>query len=188
MDKIGDFYRDIGRKEDAIGVYKKATEVNVLNPMMWNGLGNVYRDSGLLDKSIECYQKAIKILPTEIARDNLGNVYIELRNYEKAVAIYSEMIRANQESIAYVSLATCLLKMDMKREAEINLEIAQSLLDNTPIYVRARIQSVSNDIEGALISLQNALKSKSVSKAWIQRDSNFDFIRDDPRFKELIND
>jgi tetratricopeptide (TPR) repeat protein len=191
LPQLGNFYRYLGRAEEAIGVLKNVADVNQSDPFRWNELGNVYRDSGLLDKAIECYQRAIKLMPiifSEVSRDNLANVYVELKDYEKAIEIYSQMISANPKSFAYVSLAICYLKLDQKKKAEEYLEIARSLLDETPIYIRARVEALSNNIEEALINLESALRSKIISKAWVRRDPNFDFIRDDPQFKELIGD
>jgi tetratricopeptide (TPR) repeat protein len=54
---LGNVYRDLGRYDEALAAYKRATELDPKDATPHNGLGNVYRDLGRPDDAIVAYQR-----------------------------------------------------------------------------------------------------------------------------------
>jgi tetratricopeptide (TPR) repeat protein len=189
MEKLGDFYRHLGRSEDAIPILKRATELHQDVATLWNDLGNVYRDSNVLAMAIEAYQKAIALEPRQqVYKDNLGNVYMELGIFERAIETYIEMGEIDPKSFGYISLITCYLKTGQNQKATELMEVAESHAESPLIFIGARVAAVHKNVDQALLLLQKSLETGSISRAWVRHDPNFDFIHDDPRFQELIGE
>ena len=53
-------------------------------------------------------------------------------------------------------------------------------------YNRACFESICGNADEALALLKVALEKKHVSLEWARRDPDFDFIREDARFKALV--
>jgi hypothetical protein len=53
-------------------------------------------------------------------------------------------------------------------------------------YNRAVFESVCGNVTKAIDLLTIALEEKQVGVDWLYRDTNLDFIRNDPRFKLLL--
>jgi len=60
------------------------------------------------------------------------------------------------------------------------------LMEKESAYNRACFAAISGEGEEALRLLRTALETGGVSRNWARRDPDFDFIRDDPRFQELV--
>ena len=55
-------------------------------------------------------------------------------------------------------------------------------------YNRACFESIRGNIDQALELLKIGLELRQSSKDWAKQDPDFDNIRDDPRFKELVGE
>jgi len=55
-------------------------------------------------------------------------------------------------------------------------------------YSRACFESICGNVDEALTLLKVAFEKKQASLEWARRDPDFDFIRDDPRFKALVGE
>jgi len=64
----------------------------------------------------------------------------------------------------------------------------KSIFDSENEYNRACMQAICGNADEAIHLLGVALKNKQTYVDWILRDPDLDFIRQDPRFKQLISD
>jgi hypothetical protein len=55
------------------------------------------------------------------------------------------------------------------------------------VYNRACFEAIQGNADEAIALLKIALEKRLVSTAVVRRDPDFDFIRDDPRFKALVD-
>jgi tetratricopeptide (TPR) repeat protein len=189
--RLGYVYRFYGRTTEAIKLFESLLDTPLAAHGL-NGLANVYRDCGNLPKAIEYYTRALEVTPPaerddQVYNDNLANVYMELGKYTEANKRYLAMIEQDSMSIAYASLATCCLKVGAGEEAEKHALVARALLPTYPIFVQARVEAVDKNVDETLACLDKVLKAHTIPKAWINRDPNFDIIRDDPKFQQFMS-
>jgi len=115
---LGDAYRDIGKKEEAILWYKKAIEIDPNYAEVYNNLGNIYKDIKK-EEAIASYKKAIELNPNYAeAYNNLGNIYKDIDKKEEAIALYKEAIKENPDfAAAYNNLGFTYYDIGKREEA-----------------------------------------------------------------------
>jgi tetratricopeptide (TPR) repeat protein len=187
---LGNVYRAFGRYNEAIAEYQRAIELDPKYAYPYNGLGNVYRDLGRYNESISAHQRAIELYPQyAISYIDLGNDFRALGRHEEAIAAYQHAIGLNPKlGKAHFSLAACYRKLGREAEYAEQIKIARKLIAQENEYNRACLESVCGNVDEALRLLKIALEKKQISSAWARRDPDFDFIRDDPRFKALVGE
>ena len=119
----------------------------------------------------------------------------ENKNFAKAEKYYRKAIELNPNySIAYQNLGV-LLSKDKKSQNEAEkmfLKAIESDLSNSfPYYNLACLRSLSGKEENkeeAFKFLKKAIELDLIHKEEAKTDSDFDFIRDDPRFKKIVGD
>lgn len=86
----GNILADMGRIEDAIGVFQGITVDAPERPEPYNNLGFLYALQGQYDKARSALEMAIRNQPTyALAHENLGDIYAKLasREYERAIQL-----------------------------------------------------------------------------------------------------
>jgi tetratricopeptide (TPR) repeat protein len=187
---LGSVYFRQSHHEDAIAAYQKAIELDPKFAYPWNGLGNVYRDLGRTDEAEAAYRKAIELDPKYAAPWNgLGNVYSRLEQYDKALQAREKAVGLKPDDGAFrASLAGLLRKMGHEQEAQKEIEIARPFIEGESEYNRACFESICGNIEEALRLLKITIEKNPGDRILARRDPDFDFIREDPRFKELVGE
>ena len=185
-------YRNLGLSNEAISVYRKAIELSPKAPTLWNGLGNVYYDIGKYEDSLQAYKKAVELNPKAVATaiywGNIGTLHQTNKNVVDAMNAYEKSIVLDPEYVyAILSLAICYKKTGESLEAEKLIDAAELLITHQTDYVQACFQVARTNIEDGLLLLKRSLDKQETSRVWAQKDPNFEIIRDDPRFKELVN-
>jgi len=160
-----------GNYEDACYYYRKTTEKDINFAYAYNNWGVALQclakkedNRDLYIESIRKYKRAIEINP------NYSNAY---NNWGSAMLGYSKLnnsMEANKQEIVQL------------------LEKAELLKKGNGSYNLACLYSLLNDIEPAFRWFEIALKVKTErSREFIENDSDFDNIRKDPRYKELLD-
>ena len=54
-------------------------------------------------------------------------------------------------------------------------------------YNRACLEAIAGEAERAVELLRVALQKRQVQPGWVRQDPDFDFVRDHPRFQELLH-
>jgi tetratricopeptide (TPR) repeat protein len=187
---LGNVYRDLGRHDDALAAYQRAIELDPKLTYPHNGLGAVYADLGRHDDALASYNRAIELDPKDAASHrSLADIYQIIGRYEKALNEYQKSVELDpQRGMRRASLAGILRKLGREAEAAEQIKIARELMVRENEYNRACLESICGNVEEALALLKVALEKKQASLEWAQRDPDFDFIRDDPRFKALVGE
>ena len=185
---LGNVYRSLEQYEQAINAYQKAIELDPKYASPWNGLGNVYRNQEQYEQAINAHQKAIELDPKYASPWNgLGYTYIRMDDDEKALAAAQQAIVLFPETTFLKLLSLNILRRTGQEAAANEREkIIRSLIEKENEYDRACFASICGKVEEALALLKIALEKKQVPLSWARRDPHFDFIHDDPRFRELV--
>ena len=189
-DGKGFVYRMQGKYDEALAAYNKAIELDPKIANSWNGKGFVYRMQGKYDDALAAYKKAIELDPKyAFPWNGIGNVYRMQGKYDDALISYKKAIELDSNYFnAYMSLGSCYKKIGCNTDAEKYLKIAGSLIEKEHEYNRACYASITGEIEKALNLLKIAIEKESHNRGFARFDPDFEFIRDDPRFKELVGE
>ena len=87
-----------------------------------------------------------------------------------------------------LALAALRRKLGRAEESARYLDAARRLAGDDAWYARACIESVAGNVDGAIEYLRRAAKDKEFDREWATRDPDLEWIRDDPRFKEIVGD
>ena len=191
---LSNAYYQRGQYEEAIAAYQRALELGGLTPqqeaIVHNGLGLVYRALGRQEEAIAAYQRAIELDSTLAAPHNgLGLVYADLGRQEEAIAAFRRAIELGSDSVTpYVGLAGIYRRLGDEVEWQHHLAEARRLLKPDDHYNLACLESIAGNVDAALEHLAKASEKAPGCRQLARRDPDFDFIRDDPRFRELVGE
>lgn len=173
---------------DAINAYRKAIKLGPKDETSWDNLGSIYRQLQQYNEAIQAYQKAIELNPKfESAWHSLGTIYIILNNTDDALIAYQKAVDISPDKGIYrASLVGILRKLGREDEAIEQEKVARSFIDKENEYNRACFECICGNMEDALDLLQIALEQKQTSIEWAQKDPDFELIRGNQRFKELV--
>lgn len=155
-------YEAIGRRDDAIKLYKRAIELNKAFPIPYNNLGLLYHNIGRDDLAVELYKKALENDPAyPDALNNLAVVYHSTGKRDEAIELYKKAIEANPNfagaysnlGVLYASLGRHEDAIEAYRNA---IRISPDFAD--PYYNSALSYAALGKINAALAAYQETLK------------------------------
>jgi Flp pilus assembly protein TadD len=154
---------DESRWSEAESAYNKALEINPNDAEAYNNLGVLLaNDESRWSEAESAFNKALEINPNDAeAYYNLGVLLAnDESRWSEAESAFNKALEINpNDAEAYFNLA-CLRSISKKEENK----------------------------DEALEYLRKAVELDSKYKAKAKTDPDFDFIRDDPRFKEIVGD
>ncbi len=204
-ERLGEAFEDIGWKsgyretttgfdplpvELAERAYLKAIEFGQAAGKNFRRLGKIQVELGKLDEALESHLKSCEVQEKESENWNgLGMVYTLQDELEKALASFQKTVDLAPEKGMYRnSVVRILMRLGREAEAAEHDAQARPLVAKESEYNRACFAAICGDPEEALRLLRIALQKKQVSRQWAQRDPDFDSLRTDPRFRELVGE
>jgi tetratricopeptide (TPR) repeat protein len=179
LDKaIKDFTDSIQLDNSVASIFLLRSHAYSLNNEIQNALADTNEALRLQSDDAIAYKARGNLLAYE------GNHYEALLDFQKACAL-----EPNNGS-ARVSLAKALRFLNRLDEAQEEARIARELIqnENEYEYELACLEVVFENTSRALELLKIALEKNQVAKEWVRQDPDFESIRHDPRFKELVGD
>ena len=154
---LGNALSQLERYEDAIASYDEALKHKPDKDDAWYNRGTVLGKSERYEEAIASFDKALKYKPDkDEAWNNRGIALGKSERYEEAIASFSKALE---------------IKPD-KKEA---------------FYNKACYYALFGKLEAALENLQQAINlAPEQSQEMAKTDTDFDSLRDDPRFQALI--
>jgi Flp pilus assembly protein TadD len=184
---LGLVYLDLDQLNRAIWAYRKAIRLTPQDASLRSALGHAYIILGRMESARSVFKDAIKVCQQDAnAWINLGHLYRIERHLSNAIIAYQKAFLLDpQNSLAISSLVACYRLLGKDDLAEGQKKLAQPIVENETEYHRAVFESVCGNTSKAIDLLAIALKKKQIGVNWMRCDTNLDFIRDDPRFKQL---
>jgi tetratricopeptide (TPR) repeat protein len=181
-------------KEDfagAIADYTRSIELN--NPKLqlpYNNRAHVRRIMNDLEGAISDYEEAIRLKPDLTdAYNNLGNVYQIVGNFENSIKNYEEVLRLKpNDVIARSSLMSVLRKLGRESDADKHEQFVRDLINKESEYNQACFEAINGNIQKALDLLKIAVEKLPSRVEWARRDPDFENIRNNPIFKEIVGE
>ncbi|MDR3287763.1 MAG: tetratricopeptide repeat protein [Prevotellaceae bacterium] len=158
----------------------------------WALLGYNAQIENKYDDVIKYYSKAIELNPDDaVAYYNRGLAYYNLQQYEKAIADYNKAIELKPDDADIYNNrgnAYCNLQQNEKAITDYNktIELKPDLAE--PYYNFACLYSLQNEKNKAFEYLEKSFeKGLNIIREYIENDKDFENIKTDPRFKQLLD-
>ena len=177
--------------EAGLTKYQRVVQLNPKNARAWDTLGNLYKSAGHYKEALLAYQQAIKNDPSKaLFHHHVGLVYACEGRMDDAIDAFQRVIEMDPDhALAHATLGGYYRKKGLEELAQKHVGIAmKSIFDSENEYNRACLAAICGNTDQAVDLLRVALKNKQTYVDWILRDPDLDFIRQDPRFKQLISD
>jgi TolB-like protein/DNA-binding winged helix-turn-helix (wHTH) protein/Tfp pilus assembly protein PilF len=186
----GDTYLVLeGRIDDAIAELRKAHELDPLSSAVATDLAKRLSDAHGYDEAVALFQKTLDLDPDFVpARHYLAQAYEQMGRYSDAIAEVKKV--KSWETLAYMlgQLGHIYALQGRRQEA---LEIANELQRRSaqrytdPVYL-PKIYAVLGENDAAMVWLEKAYQERSVGMLLLNHDPDYDHLRSDPRFQDLV--
>ncbi|WP_341525020.1 tetratricopeptide repeat protein [Nostoc sp. UHCC 0302] len=182
---------NLERYEQAVASYDQALKIKPDYHQAWHNQGISLDDLGRYEQAVASYDQALKIKPDDHhAWYNRGAALLKLGRFEAAIASYDQALKFKPDfHEAWNWRGTALLKLGRLEEAFASYDQTLKIKpDYFPSwYNKACSYALESNIDQALQNLQQAINLNSEKcREWAKTDSDFDGIREDKRFKALI--
>jgi len=185
-----------GRHDEAEQAFETAIR---LDPQLFDAHYFYARDcftQGKAEKAIRYYEQAYAIRPEDYQSPLLcAQIYDDLGREDEAIAARRRGVRAAAERLdlnpddvrALYMGANGLVALGRREKG---LEWAGRAMEIEPeepmlLYNVACIYSLAEQVDEAIGCLEKAIDRGFAHKLWIEKDSNLDLLRGDPRFQAL---
>jgi TolB-like protein/Tfp pilus assembly protein PilF len=187
------FLRAMGRFEEAITQAKKALELDPLSAETNKGLGATYFWAGQYDDAIAQYLKTVDLDPRiPDTYDFLSDAYARKGMYKEALAKEQKFLRLLGDEEGATILGKDFESYGYQKAKQRQLQAAlNSYLDAakeeyvSPILVAAMYAQLDKKDE-AFEWIEKALEERSPWLIQIKTDPQFENLRSDPRFSEIL--
>jgi serine/threonine protein kinase/Tfp pilus assembly protein PilF len=184
------FLAALARGNEALAESAKAQELDPLSISTQVTAGFVLYYGHEFDKAIEQCRKALDVDPNSAgAYDCLGSSYLAEGKYEEAIAASEKASSLwNEDPQRLVGLGRAYALADRKPDALKILEQLRRLSRNAyvPPYFFATLYTAMGQKEEAITWLEKGFREHDVFMAWLKVDGAVDRLREEPRFKQLL--
>jgi tetratricopeptide (TPR) repeat protein len=180
-----------GDYETAINAYNKALKIQPSLAEVWNNRGVILTKLKRYSEAINSYEQALKIRSNyPDAWNNQGVVLGKIKSYEMAVESYNQAVKLKPDyGDAWNNRGFALTKLKKYDEAIQSYQKAAELKPNFHLiwYNQARCYGLQGKADLAIETLKKAIQIKpEVSRKLAQKESDFESLRSNPEFKELV--
>jgi len=172
FNRLGIAYSQLKFYREATGAFRRAIALNPKYPYPYNNLGSIYFAQQSYRKSEKYFKKAISVKPDEASfHMNLGSIYLERKKPEKALAEWRKSLALDPEIFN-------------RRSAASLSSSTNSLMER--YYYLARLFARNGNVESVIENLKLAITNGFTDIAMLDKERDFDPIREDERFSEFL--
>jgi eukaryotic-like serine/threonine-protein kinase len=182
----------VGRLSEAVTEERRAQELEPTVPHITRGLGAALFYARQYDQSIEQEKKVLELDPNYyLALNDLGLVYVAKSMYPEAIAELEKAAAVSGNgATALASLACAYAVQGNKAQAQKLLDQLIELSKKKYVQPRllARIYAGLGDKDKTFEYLEKSYEDRSIETGFgtINVDPQFDFLRSDPRYNDLL--
>jgi len=186
----GNYFSNQEKYEEALASYNWCLELKPNDPAILYNRGNTYYELGRYDEGLADYNRSLELRPDDPGTlHNRGITYDELERYDEALADYNRSLKLRPDN-AHTLHNRGITYLHLKRYDDAITDFKHSLElrpdDPSSLYNVACLFSIQGKSDDALVYLEKAITLDKKYKEKAKTDEDFANIRDDPRFKKLI--
>jgi tetratricopeptide (TPR) repeat protein len=184
------YLESAGRFDDALEAAIRAQEIDPLSAMFASEVGITHYFAGRYDKAIAQFESTLNLEPGYgEAYQYLGQSYEQKRMYARAITAFETGMARGERSPALISSLghTYALSGDRSGAKKALAELRK--LSNRAYlnpYFFAVVYAGLGDKDSAFKYLDQAFRIRSSMLIWLNVEPQFASLRDDPRFRRLI--
>ncbi len=184
--ELADFLGNLGIFDEALTLVKEAIQLDPLNTNTILSYGHILQLSGQADEAIMQVNNVLKIDSLSMgAYTLLGHCYVDKKEYRNALLAWSKQ----HETYGNYKLAETYRHSDFTTAMKAWMK--QATTPNAPYsandFTIAFIYSMFVDKENTFKFIDLAYKKHASNIVMLKTNSNFDFIRSDPRYTDLYH-
>jgi tetratricopeptide (TPR) repeat protein len=174
--KMGIAYQMMFNQKDAVRCYKESLKLSPKSPMVYNNLGTVYDSMKDYSNAERMYKRAIKIQPkSPLILKNLGTNLFVQRKYGKGWEAYQKAMELDPSVFLDHDSPTVANPTSVRERGAMN-------------YFMARGCVRMGQIDCAVQYLRQALNEGFTTIKKVSQDADFASLRDNPAFKQLVEE
>jgi tetratricopeptide (TPR) repeat protein len=171
QNRLGIAYSQLKYYDEASTAFFRSIALNPKYPYSYNNLGSVYFAQKNLKKAEKYFKKALSLKGDEASfHMNMGSLYLEKKQPDKAMAEWRKGLAIDPNVL---------------KNSAISL-IGASSSTAERRYFMARLMASAGEVEMAIDGLKQAIMEGFDDIHLIQKEPDFDRIRDDKRFVEFM--
>jgi TolB-like protein/DNA-binding winged helix-turn-helix (wHTH) protein/Tfp pilus assembly protein PilF len=177
-----------GRHDQALEAAKHAQELDPLSLHAILRIGSILSNARRHDEAIAEFGKVLEIDRNFIFTYSvLGFAYTGKGMYREAIAAYEEAIRlGNKSPSAQIYLGTAYARAGERTKAQAILRQLETSKEYVSPTELAALYGALGEREKAFTSLEKAYAARDLQLQYLKVNPNFDALRDDPRFADLV--
>ena len=173
-----------GRFEQAIAEAQRSQELDPLSPFVRTTFCLDLRLARRYAEAVEKCQQALELDPNfSHAHGNLVNIYIAIGKNEQAVEEYEKATKSGKPPAEIAEIRQAFGQGGIKGFWRKRLEESKKEGDEFNI---AALYSLLGERDQAMLWLDKAYRQRSPMMEFLKEDSEFDNLRSDPKFRELL--
>ena len=186
----GDCLEIQGRFDEARAERKRALELDPLSPMQGMAAGATFYFAGQYNEAITQIEQTINLEPRfMLAYLYLGQAYEQKKLYAPAIAAYQKgMTQAERHPSLVAALGHSYALSGERAKAQKTLAELREMSKRRYIspYLFAIVYLGLGDKEQTFAWLEKAFQDRSIFLIWLKVEPQFDSLRDDARFQDLL--
>ncbi len=186
-----------GHFEEAEYSFRYAIEQEPTLYLGWFHYGRTCFATGRIDKAARLFEQANRVEPEDYqsillaaqSYDDIGGKELARRLRERGVAIAEKRLELNPGDTRALYMAANALAFLGEPEKSFSLiqrALALEPDDSMLLYNAACVYALLGMTEEALNCAERAFEAGLTLRGWFENDSNLDSIREEPRFKSLM--
>ncbi|NEQ65096.1 MAG: tetratricopeptide repeat protein [Symploca sp. SIO2D2] len=180
------------RYKEALESFQQAIDLEPQSVNGWANRGHTLRNLQQYEEALSACEQALKIDPQEPESLSCQALILSfLNDFEQAIAVIDQAITLKPQQVVYkANRGIILARAGRYTEAIANCEqaIKQDPKHESGYYGKACCYALQGEIEPAINNLQKAIEIKPrLSRREAKSNPDFDSIRDEPRFRELMD-
>jgi len=179
------YYIIMGHLDESLAAIKRAQTLDPLSPEISSHVINIYRLMGRYEEGIKEYHKAVEMKMQRGLLDwQLGLLYCRQGNYQTAI----DFLQVLTNPLGKSGLGYAYAMSGQRAEAEEIIKELKEGRQGRPIhsYFIAYIYIGLGEIDTTFEWLERAYQERAPDIFQIKTFPEFDFLRDEPRFQDLL--